>query len=306
MDPPRLPCLVRVLVTGASGLVGTHLLPRLVEEGHHVIALSRRPEAHDWPQGVEARQWDGKGALPAVGADAVVNLAGASVVGARWSRAYMEQLRASRIDVTRRVVAWANAQQPPAILVQASAAGYYGNKPAACHEDRAPGQGFLAQLAADWERAAHQARGRLVVFRLAHVLARDGGYLGTLLPFVRWHMAGPIGGGRQRLPWVHVNDAVKAILWVLRNGNARGTFNLVAPGAAQATQREFARSLAQAAGKRGQLAVPLLAIRMRYGAGAVHALAQGADLRCDRLQAAGFKFRHAKLDEALADLLRRP
>ena len=295
---------MRVLVTGASGLVGSHLVAALVASGNTVVALSRHPDRHAWPEGVEAVAWDGIGPLPDVEADAVVNLAGASVVGARWSRANMQEMLDSRIGVTRHVVDWANAQQPPARLVQASAAGYYGAADGPCHEDREAGSGFLAELARDWETAARKTKGPLAVLRFGHVLAGGGGYLGTLLPYVRWHLAGRVGGGRQPMPWVHIHDAVQAILWSL--GKAQdGTYNVVSPGAAGMTQGEFARKLAAAAGKRLQIPVPLLAIRVRYGAGAGHALAKGADLRSDKLQAAGFRFKFPDLDEALDQLLKK-
>lgn len=193
---------MRVLVTGASGLVGRDLVAALAARGDSVVALSRDPPRHGWPAGVEAVRWDGRSPIPArLRADAAVNLAGERVIGRRWTAGQRERMRGSRIVVTRRLVGWANASSDPPAVVSASAAGYYGFSAAGpCPEPRPAGAGFLADLAREWEVEARATRGRLVVLRLGHVLSPRGGYLGTLLPFARLRLAGPIAGGRQPMP----------------------------------------------------------------------------------------------------------
>lgn len=296
---------MHVLVTGASGLVGRAVVRALLARGDTVVALSRDPDAHAWPSGVHAVRWDARSPLPRAleRMGAVLNLAGESVVGTRWTKAVQARLRDSRTGVTRHLVEWIAAQPRPPPLVSASAAGYYGHDAEGpCPESRPAGSGPLAQLALDWEAQARRTPGPLVVLRLGHVLSPEGGYLGNLLPFARRHLAGRIAGGRQPMAWVHLEDAAAAFLWALDHPGA-GTFNVVSPGAAWGTQREFAAELARTLGKRGQVPVPLALIRLRFGAGAGPALAGGQDLRSDALLACGFRFRHAGLREALADLL---
>ncbi|HEX2065790.1 MAG TPA: TIGR01777 family oxidoreductase [Candidatus Thermoplasmatota archaeon] len=294
---------MRILVSGASGLVGDHLLAHLVREGHTVVALSRAPDRHLWPRGVVAVAWDAQGPLPPVQADAVVNLAGERVIGRRWSKAQVRRLRDSRLGPTLRLVEWAR-HAGARVLVSASAAGYYGIRPEGpCPETRAPGEDVLARLCVDWEAAAHAFPGRVAVLRLGHVLSPLGGYLKEVLPYARLGLAGPIAGGRQPMPWVHAEDVARAILWVLE-GKAEGAYNAASPGSAGGTQREFAQALGRAL-RRPQLPVPGLALRLRYGAGAAPVLMGGQDLRPERLQAHGFSFAHDGLEETLGGLLRR-
>lgn len=293
---------MRVLVTGASGLVGRSVVSALAARGDEAVALSRDPKAHRWPEEVEAVAWDARSPLPDVSADSVVNLAGQSVVGGRWTRRYRRAMRDSRLVVTRRLAEWVNARPKPPALVSTGAAGYYGAAVGPCLEEAPPGNGFLAELARDWETEARKANGRVVILRLGHVLSPEGGYLGNLLPYARLGLAGPVGGGRQAMPWVHVEDVAAAFLWALDHP-VSGVFNVASPGAAGGTQREFAKALARAVHRPLQVPVPLWMVKLRYGAGAGPALGSGQDLRSDAIQAAGFRFRHADLDAALKGLL---
>jgi uncharacterized protein (TIGR01777 family) len=293
---------VRVLVTGASGLVGDHLLPRLAAAGHTVVALSRVPAAHLWPPGVVVVPWDARGPLPPIQADAAVNLVGERVIGKRWDDRQRRLLRDSRIGPTRRVVEWAKAQENPVALVSASASGYYGVLPdGPCPETRAPGDDFLAQLCVEWEAAAQEFPGRLAVLRFGHVLSRLGGYLKEILPYARLGLAGPLAGGRQPMAWVHADDVARAIAWALE-GDAEGAFNVASPGAAGRTQGDFAKALGKAV-HLPQLPVPGFALRLRYGSGVGPVLLGGQDLRAERLLAEGFRFEHTDLDATLRALL---
>ncbi|MEA3203172.1 MAG: uncharacterized protein QOI63_847 [Thermoplasmata archaeon] len=301
--PAAVPPGVRVLVTGASGLVGDHLLPRLVQAGHTVVALSRAPARHLWPTGVVVVPWDAQGAIPPVAADAAVNLAGERVIGKRWDDRQRQRLRASRIVPTQRLAEWA-ASAGATTLVSASAAGYYGVWPTGpCPESREAGDDFLAQLCVDWEAAANAFPGRVAVVRFGHVLSRLGGYLKEILPFADVGLAGPIAGGRQPMPWVHAEDVASAILWALE-GDARGPHNVVSPGAAGHTQKEFAKALGKAV-RRPQLPVPGFALKLRYGSAAGPVLLGGQDMRAERLLEAGFQFQHADLDATLQELVRQ-
>lgn len=294
---------MRVLVTGASGLVGDHLLPLLARAGHTVVALSRAPPRHLWPKGTVAVAWDAQGPLPPVEADAAVNLVGERVVGRRWDAAQMQRLRATRLGPTRRLAEWAARDGRPKVLVSASAAGYYGVRPEGpCPESRGPGGDFLARLCTDWEAEAGAFPGRAEVLRFGHVLSPLGGYLGQLLPLARLGLAGPLAGGRQPMPWVHADDVARAILWALETEGAAGPHNVASPGAAGQTQREFAHALGRAL-HRPQLPVPGLALRLRYGAAVGPVLLGGQDLRPERLLAAGFGFEHTDLDATLRALL---
>lgn len=287
---------MRVLVTGASGLVGGHLLPALLAAGHTPIAASRDPARHEWPEGTETLAWDARGPLPAVRADAAVHLAGERVVGTRWTEARRRALTESRILPARRL-----AESGIPVLVSASAAGYYGARPEGpCAESRPAGTDFLAQLCVAWEAAAQSSPGRVAVLRIGHVLAREGGYLGTLLPFARLGLAGPIAGGRQPLPWVHVADVAAALVWAVE-GEARGAYNVAAP--AHDRQRDLSRLVGRAVRRPVQAPIPGLALKLRFGAGAGPALLGGQELAPERLLAEGFRFRFTDLGAAVQDLL---
>lgn len=289
---------MRILVTGASGLLGRRLIPALLAAGHTVVAVSRNPAEHAWPAGVETRAWDGASPLPPLDVEGAVNLAGEPILGKRWNAAQKRVLVASRVDVTRRLVA---ALPPYAVLVNASAVGHYGILTTApCPESTPAANDFLAQLCAAWEAAARSHRGRSVQLRFGHLLDPAGGYLGSLLPILRAGLGGPIGNGRQPMPWLHIDDAVGAILWALSNSAASGAYN--ATGPERIDQGEFTRQTARHLHRPALLPVPGFALRLRFGAVAP-VLVGGQDAPPSRLQREGYPFRHATLASALDDLL---
>lgn len=287
--------MARVLVTGASGLVGTEVVAQLVRAGHDVLAASREPNRHLWHPDVQPVHYEAGKPLPR-GLDAIINLAGASIGGKRWSRTYKQELVHSRLQAVRDAIA-----ASPKALIQASAIGFYGMDPqGTCPEDRGPGDDFLADLCRRWEEEAAQNSGRTAVFRFGHVLS-DGkeGILGRLVPLYKARLGGRIGSGEQGLPWVHVKDVARALVWAMDNETVQGTFNLAAPEAV--TQRTFNDALADALGVRAPWWIPGAAMRVAVGELGPY-LVGGQTTPADKLQAAGFTFQHPTLRGALRDL----
>jgi len=260
----------RVAVTGASGFVGRALVETLLERGYGVIALGRRPEAHAFDRRVEARRFDPGDATPNPGAfdgaDAVVHLAGETVAG-RWTAEKKKRIASSRVAGTRALVASLTVlERRPAVLVCASASGYYGargDEPLA--ENAAPGDDFLARVCVDWERAASEAEALGV--RVAHlrtgIVLGDGGALAKMLAPFRLGLGGPFGGGRQFVPWIHIDDLVSLCLFALDRDEVRGPVNAVAPD--YATSARFAQALGAAVRRPAVVPAPAPALRLLLG-----------------------------------------
>jgi hypothetical protein len=299
----------RYVVAGGSGLIGSALTAELVADGHEVVVLSR--SAADPPPAGNPRSvgWDGRslGAWAAEidGAAAVINLAGANLAGGRWTAARKRRLRSSRLEPTRALVeAMAAARSRPRVLIQASGADYYGaDGDERLDEEAPPGRGFLAELCREWEAASAPAADlgvRRAVARSAMVLAREGGALAKMLPAFRLGVGGPVGDGRQPFPWIHIADEVAAIRFLADDERAEGPFNLAAPEPPD--NREFSRALGRALGRPAVVRLPAFALRLALGELA-DVLLGGGRVVPRRLIDLGFRFRHAWLDDALADLV---
>jgi hypothetical protein len=298
----------KVVVAGGSGRIGRALAAELAGEGREVVVLSRRAGGDAAPGG-RSVAWDGRtvGAWAAELEDAagVVNLAGEDIAGGRWTEARKRRLLDSRVATTGALVeAIRRARRPPAALLQASAVGYYGNRgDEALDEDSAPGTGFLPEICVAWEGASApvEALGvRRVVLRTGLVLARDGGALPEMARPFRLGVGGPLGDGRQWMPWIHLADETGAIRHLLARADQRGPFNLVAPE--PATNEAFSRALARALGRPSLLRAPAFALRLALGEMA-DMLLGGQRPAPRRLLEAGYRFRFPALDPALADLL---
>lgn len=300
--------LQRVVVAGGTGLVGRALVRALREEGAQVTVLSRRPAPADLPEGVTVRGWEH---LPPLleGADAVINLAGEGIADRRWSSARKGLLLRSRIQPTRSLVAaMAACAQRPAVLVNASAIGYYVPRgPEPVDEASAPGEGFLAALCQAWEAEAAAAADlgvREVRVRIGVVLAREGGALEKMARPVKAFLGSRLGRGTQGLSWIHLEDLVALLLQAARHPGWSGPVNGTAPE--PLSQADFMRVLA-ARLRRPLLPVPAfatgLALRLALGQLATELLLQGAFVLPRAALAQGFRFRFPTAAAALEDLL---
>lgn len=278
---------MRVVVAGASGLIGTRLGAALRARGDEVAALPRFGAA---PWSVE-------------GADAVVNLAGASVAGKRWSPEYKKIIEDSRVRTTRALVeAIAKAARKPRVLLNASAVGYYGGRgDEVLEESAAPGADFLANVVREWEAEAQRAAVRSVQFRTGIVLSAQGGALEKMLPPFKAFVGGPIGSGKQWFPWIHLDDEVAAILWCM-DRELTGAVNFVAPGIV--TMKDFAKALGRALHRPSWAPVPAAPLRILLGEFA-SALLEGQRAVPRKLLESGFRFRFPEVDSALRDLFPR-
>jgi uncharacterized protein len=299
---------MRVTLTGASGLIGSRLVEALRARGDEVTVLSRDPGRAGRRLGVTAEPWrpleERAPAHALAGRHAVVHLAGERV-DQRWSDESRRAILASREIGTRNLVEGLRAAEPhPEVLVSASAVGYYGPRgDEVLDESAAPGDDFLARVCAAWEREAAEAEQlgmRVVRVRTGVTLMRDGGALARMLPFFRLAVGGPVAGGRQYMPWIHVDDVIGMYLAALDGAAWSGAVNATAPE--PVTNREFSRALGRALRRPAIAPVPELALRVLYGEMA-DVVVYGQRAVPERAQALGFRFAHPDLDEALRSAL---
>lgn len=225
---------MKILLTGGTGLIGRHLITRLLELGHQLTVSTRNPErakARLDPRVTLWRGFEGQNNLD--GFDAVINLAGEPIADKRWTTEQKERLCHSRWDITRQLVALFKASEtPPSALISGSATGYYGDLgEVVVTEEEPPHNEFTHKLCARWEQIACEAqsdRTRVCLLRTGVVLAPRGGILAKMTPAFKLGLGGPIGDGRQYLAWIHIDDMVNGILWLLDN-DLRGPFNMVSP-----------------------------------------------------------------------------
>lgn len=296
---------MNVLVTGASGLVGSALTRHLRQEGHRVVPLRRTGSGAGGPcWNPDAGQID----LAEAGAlDGVVHLAGESI-GARWSAAKKIRIRESRVNGTRLLCgALARLPHPPQVLIAASAVGFYGDRgEELLDEASVAGSGFLAEVCREWEAAAGPAVAsgmRVVHLRIGVVLAPNGGALAKMLPAFRCGLGGRLGDGRQFWSWITLDDLTRAIHYALTNESLRGPVNAVSPQ--PVTNREFTQTLGAVLRRPTFFAMPACAVRLLFGQMGKEALLAGARVRPGRLMAGGFAFQSPELKPALRQLLGR-
>jgi len=231
----------------------------------------------------------------------VINLAGESIAGHRWSAAHKQRILDSRVDTTRRLAdAIRGAARPPRVFVSGSAVGYYGpHGDEVLTESSGAGADFLARVCVAWESEAARAadRTRVVCIRTGLVLERDGGALPQMLPPFRFGLGGPVGSGRQYWPWIHRDDWIALVRWAIDHERVDGALNATAP--APATNREFAAALGRAMHRPAILPAPAFALRLLLGEMADALLLSGQRAVPDKAQRSGFVFRYPRVDEAL-------
>jgi uncharacterized protein (TIGR01777 family) len=304
---------MKILVTGSSGLVGSALVSALVEAGHTVCRLVRpgtvvRNEMND---GFRVAWNPATGELggAAVGADAVVNLAGASIADARWSAARKAELRSSRIDTTRALVAaLAKMNARPGVLVSASATGFYGNRgDELLTEESQPGNDYLSGLAREWEAEALKAEAigiRVVLARFGIILARDGGALPKMMLPFRFFAGGKIGSGQQWMSWISLADVIEILRFALEKNEVRGPINVISPQPVQNV--EFTKTLASVLHRPALFPAPAFALRLVLGEMADALLLSSQRVLPKKLESLGYHFLHVDLQSALAKILSAP
>jgi uncharacterized protein (TIGR01777 family) len=297
-----------ILLTGGTGFIGTELRPILLQHGHSLTIVTRSPGHHKSEQTNNQQfvSWDEDFIAFMEKADAVMNLAGESIFDQRWTDEVKKRIYSSRIDNTKKLVdAIKKADQPPEVMISASAEGYYGSRGTKrLTEDQPPGDDFLASVCVDWENAAKPVREagvRLAIPRFGIVLEKGGGALKQMLPPFKLFVGGPIGRGTQFVPWIHRRDLCRGLLFPLTDENFEGIYNFNAPNPVR--MEEFARAVGDALNRPSIFRVPEFMLHLVLGEAATPIL---ASLRTQpaRLHQAGFDFQFNYVKEALNNILK--
>jgi uncharacterized protein len=302
---------MRLLVTGASGMLGSAVADALLARGDQVVGLSRDPERaratnptvswHPWTPGLERPP-----AEALEGVDGVVNLVGESI-NQRLTEAAKRRVRESRVTATHNLaqaIGGLAEEARPAVLVSQCAIGYYGDRGDDLVDEAAPpGADFLAQLCVEWEAAANEAADllRVAVLRTSPVLSPRGGLLKQLLRPFKLGVGGPLGGGSQYMAWIHIDDIVGMFLWALDNDGVAGTFNATSPN--PVTNREFSKTLGKVLGRPAIVPAPKLAVRVAFGGELADAVTASIRAVPRRALDAGYDFGYEQVEPALRDLL---
>lgn len=297
---------MKILVTGGSGFIGQHLCQQLVQLGHTPLVVSRSPERASSVLPNEAVVRTRVADFVEDAPEAVINLAGEPIAEGRWTDKKKKALLDSRIDITREVVELCAAlETPPSVLVSASAMGYYGDQGARdVTEQTTPNDEFAHRLCRAWEDEARKAESsgvRVALLRIGLVLDAGGGMLARTVPVFKLGLGGKLGDGRQYMPWIHREDIVGMILFLLEEDELSGPFNGSAPN--PVTNAEFTRELGRALNRPTVLPAPAFALKLAFGEMS-RLLLTGAKMLPERLQKAGFQFRYAQLDEALGAIFK--
>ena len=298
---------MKILISGASGLVGAKLVPALTSQGHQVVRLVRdKAKAHG-----DAAFWDPKGGFldPAAlaGAEAAINLAGESIASGRWNADRKRAIRESRVDATTTIAkAFAALDPKPRVLINASAIGYYGSRGDEwLDESSSSGSGdFLSGVCRDWEAAtapATKAGIRVVLSRFGVILSKRGGALATMLTPFKLGLGGRIGDGRQYMSWIAIDDVIGAILHSLGTENLAGPVNTVAPN--PVTNAEFTKTLGKVISRPTLFPMPAFAAKLVFGEMGEELLLGGQRVRPAKLLESGYTFKYPELETALRHVL---
>jgi uncharacterized protein (TIGR01777 family) len=302
----------RVIVTGGTGFIGRHLTKRLVEKGYEVVCLTRnvsRAKEEGNPRILFAA-WDARSAVGwggyAEGASAIINLAGESLASGRWDKNRKQRILQSRLQAGKAVVdAVKSAKNKPGVVIQASAIGFYGNRgDEPLDEASSPGNGFLSDVTLKWERSTADVEVygiRRAVIRTGMVLGeKEGALFRLVLPF-RFFLGGPLGSGRQWISWIHIQDVVQAILYLMEHQKLKGIFNLTSPHPLQ--NRDFSKKLGKVLNRPSWMPLPGFMLQVLFGKMAEETILSGQKVMPTRLTEAGFAFVFPEAEKALADIL---
>lgn len=301
---------MNILIFGGTGLIGQALCRHAMLNNHMPIVVSRHPDKHNSPYKVISFPDIAQPSIQRLfsGDYAVVNLTGAGIADEKWSDERKVVLRNSRIDFLSRIELFLQqAPQEPQVIVQASAIGYYGDTgDASVNETVGCGKGFLADLSAEWEARFNDLaleETRPVIIRTGVVLSKLGGMLPRVMAPFKLGLGGYVGSGKQYLSWIHIEDHVRAILFLIENVYARGVFNLTAPN--PVTMKTFAKSLGKALRKPALFPVPGWALKLIYGQLAQETMLQGAKVYPEKLLNHEFEFIFDDINLALKNILRK-
>jgi uncharacterized protein (TIGR01777 family) len=301
---------MKVIVTGATGLVGRALIRSLIADGHSVTRLVRGDAQGFRAPGTAAVHWEpDKGVIDAnelEGHDAAVHLAGESIADGRWDEEKKRRILESRVKGTRLLAeTLAGLKEKPKVLVSASAIGFYGDRGAeVLREESASGENFLSEVCREWEKAtlvASQAGIRVAHIRIGVVLSAEGGALEKMLKPFKLGLGGRVGSGQQYMSWITLDDLVGVIKRALTDESMRGPINAVAPK--PVTNEEFTKALGRVLGRPTFLPIPAFAARLAFGEMADALLLSGARVEPARLKEAGYEFKNPEIEDALRQLL---
>lgn len=296
---------MKIFITGGTGLIGQPLTRALLAQGHELTLLTRNPENARAKLGDTELEF-----VPTLNTysdfdqfDAVINLAGEPIFDRKWTDEQKQRLVESRVNLTERLVELINAgKNPPQTFISGSAIGYYGdNGESAVNEENPKGTQFPAQLCDQWEKTALQANCRTCLLRTATVISTHGGALTRMLPLYRWCLGGKLGSGEQYWAWIHLQDMVAAIQFLLNHPTCQGAFNLCSPNPVR--NSEFNRTLAKILKRPHFAFVPAFILKLILGERA-QLLLDSQNILPYRLQKAGFRFRFEKVGHALHDCIK--
>jgi len=304
--------MARIIVTGATGFIGKALCFRLLEEKYDVVALSRSKEKGEKIFGTDATvvEWDGKSSEVwqdyANGAYAVVNLAGENIGSGRWTPKRKQSILQSRLDAGRAIVEAAKSvEKKPRVIIQASAIGYYGSRgDEIIDESSSPGESFLVEVVKKWEQSTQGVESlkiRRVIVRSSIVLGKKGGVFLRLVKPFRLFVGGHLGSGKQWFSWIHLEDEVKAILFLIEREDLSGVFNLTAPH--QLIQKDFFHILGKIMKRPSWFPVPGFVLRLIFGEMAKDTLLSGQRVAPRRLLEAGYRFLYPQAELAIKEIL---
>ena len=298
-----------ILITGATGLIGNHLIDKLLERGDKISVISRSSEkAKAQLSGIsDAASWDDETKILQLinDADSIVHLAGENVMSQRWNEEHKKNIYDSRINSTKKLVQLIEKTElKPESFICASAIGYYGTgHDKVCTEDSPPGDDFLAKVTKDWEAEAEKVEAagvRRVSLRIGIVLSAEEGALAKMITPFKYFIGGPLGSGKQWFPWIHISDLADLFIYAINLGMLSGPFNAVSPGIV--TMKKFCKTMGKVMSRPSLFKVPSPVIKLLYGEGA-NAVLSGNKIIPENTLVRGFNFTFKKHKDALKDLL---